>query len=131
MSKKVIKIISLLIVIIICMSTVVSAASFSEIIDAGKSFVNAGNTNKTIIKETGDNSIQTLSNTIYNILLSLGVVTAVIIAAVLGLKFMIGSAEEQADIKGKMVPFIIGCIVIFGAFGIWKAVVTLMQSTRL
>ena len=38
---------------------------------------------------------------------------------------MLGSVEEKADIKAAMVPFIIGCVVVFGAFGIWKIVVTI------
>ena len=33
---------------------------------------------------------------------------------------MIGSVEEKAKIKDSMVPFIIGCLVAFGAFGIWE-----------
>ena len=29
----------------------------------------------------------------------------------------------QTKVKESMIPFIIGCVVVFGAFGIWKAVV--------
>ena len=43
----------------------------------------------------------------------------------MGIKFMIGSVEEKAEIKAALVPFVIGCIVVFGAFGIWKIVVTI------
>ena len=35
---------------------------------------------------------------------------------------MLGSIEEKAQVKEALIPFIIGCIVVFGAFGIWKIV---------
>ena len=41
---------------------------------------------------------------------------------------MIGSAEEKAQIKDALIPFVIGCIVIFGAFGIWKIFVTMGKN---
>ena len=41
---------------------------------------------------------------------------------------MIGSAEEKAQIKDALIPFIIGCIIVFGAFGIWKIFVNIGNS---
>ena len=57
---------------------------------------------------------------VYSVLFMLGVAFSVIIGAILGIKFMIGSVEEKAELKEMMMPYILGCIVIFGAFGIWK-----------
>ena len=61
---------------------------------------------------------------IYNILLIIGMAVAVVIGTVLGVKFLIGSMEEKAQIKEALIPFVIGCVVVFGAFGIWKAVIS-------
>ena len=72
--------------------------------------------------------LQDASNTIYNILLSFGVVIAVIIGMVLGIKFMTGSIEEQAKVKESLTPYIAGCIVIFGAFTIWKIVLEVLKT---
>ena len=41
---------------------------------------------------------------------------------------MAGSVEQKAKVKDALVPYIVGCIVIFGAFGIWKLVLTLLES---
>ena len=41
---------------------------------------------------------------------------------------MVGSVEEQAKIKETLIPYVIGCVIIFGAFGIWKLLVTLLSS---
>lgn len=61
---------------------------------------------------------------IYNILLMIGMAVAVGIGTVLGVKFLMGSMEEKAQIKESLIPFVIGCVVVFGAFGIWKAVIS-------
>ena len=74
-------------------------------------------------------SLQDFSKTFYNILLTVGIVVAVLVGSILGIKFMMGGAEEKANVKELLVPYIVGCIVIFGAFAIWKIVVTILSST--
>lgn len=41
---------------------------------------------------------------------------------------MVGSVEQKAKVKDSLLPYIIGCIVIFGAFGIWKLVLTILEN---
>ena len=67
------------------------------------------------------------SDYIYNILLAIGMIIAVVVGSILGIKFMISSVEEQAKIKELLVPYVAGCVVIFGAFGIWKIAVNLFK----
>ena len=50
---------------------------------------------------------------------------AVIIGAIIGVQFITGSIEGKAKIKEALVPYIIGCIVVFGAFFIWKTLVNI------
>ena len=71
-------------------------------------------------------SLKGFSDTIYNILLTLGVIVAVVFAIILGIQYVMAAAEDKAQIKEAMIPFIIGCIVVFGAFAIWKALVTIL-----
>ncbi|MBR3254882.1 MAG: hypothetical protein IKF97_01440 [Clostridia bacterium] len=73
-------------------------------------------------------SLQNVSDYIYNLLLAIGIIMAVAIGSVLGIKFMISSVEEQAKIKELLVPYVAGCIVIFGAFGIWKIAVNVFKA---
>lgn len=102
------------------------AHSIGEIISEGQDFIKAGDTEKTI-----DGTVmQNASSTIYNILLAVGIVTAVIISAILGIKFMTGGIEEQAEVKKSIAPFIVGCCIIFGAFTIWKLVLTLTAGLK-
>ena len=63
------------------------------------------------------------SDFIYKLLLSLAIIIAIIIGMILGIQFMVASADEKAKVKEALIPFIVGCIVVFGAFTIWKIVV--------
>lgn len=78
--------------------------------------------------QADNNSLQDFSNIMSNAFIGIGTAVAVIYATILGIKYMIGSMEEKAEIKESLVPFIIGCIVLFGAFGIWKMVVKIGNS---
>ena len=73
---------------------------------------------------------QTLTKNVYNILLFIGLALAIIVGIILGIQFMAGSVEQKAKVKDSLVPYIVGCIVIFGAFGIWKLVLTLLESVQ-
>ena len=64
----------------------------------------------------------------YGILLAIGVVIAVIIGTILGVKLMVAPIEERVEAKKLLVPYVVGCIVVFGAFGTWKLIVTIMQG---
>ncbi len=33
-----------------------------------------------------------------------------------------GSVEAKAQIKEKLIPYVVGCAIMFGAFGIWKSI---------
>lgn len=98
-------------------TNVVKAEGMKNIIDGGSSFIQSGGQSQ---YELDTDQLKNASNTIYNTLLLAGMAIAVIASSILGIKFMIGSVEEKAQIKEALVPFVIGCIVIFGAFGIWK-----------
>ena len=67
-------------------------------------------------------------NPIYNTALIIGIIVAVIVGAILGIKFMTGSVEQKADTKKLLIPYVAGCIAVFGAFGIWKLVVTILAG---
>ena len=41
---------------------------------------------------------------------------------------MFTSVEEKANVLETMIPYLIGCVVTFGAFGIWKIAITIMQG---
>jgi len=126
--KRVINIIKkILIIMLIFQITfipVTNAFSLSEIFNMGDEFLELGE----------DSGGQTVINTdqlseevggVYNIIFAIGIALSVLVGAILGIKFITGSVEEQAKVKEMLIPYIIGCIVVFGAFGIWKIAVEL------
>ena len=72
---------------------------------------------------TGSNSAQTgeitaLGNNIIQIISTIGSIVSVIILVVLGIKYMMGSAEEKAEYKKTLMPYIIGAALVFAASSI-------------
>lgn len=100
--------------------------SIDDIITGGDSFIDAASSN-TSINTIDTSKMKNSSNLIYTVLLSLGIIAAVIIATVLGIQYMLAGAESKAKIKESMIPFVIGCIILFSAFAIWKAVVLALK----
>lgn len=99
-----------------------SEESLEDLIEDGESFLSKGSVN---IDQT---ALQNFSKTMYNILLAIGVVVAVIIGALIGLKLMTASVEEKAEAKKLIIPYIVGCFIVFGGFGVWKIVITILQG---
>jgi len=57
----------------------------------------------------------TIGKKIIGGLKAIGTIIAVAILIVLGIKYMMGSAEEKAEYKKTMIPYLIGAILIFAA----------------
>lgn len=64
---------------------------------------------------SGISDVQTIGNQIVGIIQTVGVIASVIILMVLGIKYMMGSAEEKAEYKKTMIPYIIGAVLLFAA----------------
>lgn len=117
-------IITLIITLLIIYTPFAYAAGFSSegILGGADNFINDADTNLPI----KDKSLKDVSSSIYNILLIIGVVIAVIVGVVLGIQFMTGSVSQKSKVKESLIPYFAGCVVIFGAFAIWKLVVTIL-----
>ena len=64
---------------------------------------------------SGTSQITKIGNQIITILTIVGVVASVIVLIVLGIKYMMGSAEEKAEYKKTMMPYIVGAALVFAA----------------
>ena len=67
---------------------------------------------------SGTDKITSIGNQLITILTIVGTVASVIVLIVLGLKYMMGSAEEKAEYKKTMMPYIIGAALVFAASAI-------------
>lgn len=66
----------------------------------------------------GTEKITSIGNQIITILTIVGTVASVIVLIILGLKYMMGSAEEKAEYKKTMMPYVIGAALVFAASAI-------------
>lgn len=72
--------------------------------------------------------IQEMGASIVTIMQTVGIVVAVVILLILGIKYMMGSAEEKAEYKKTMIPYVVGAILIFASTTIVNIVYQLANS---
>ncbi len=122
MKKIIKKIICILITLIVLFSINTKTYAWSEVIGMARNFVETGE-QSTNGGQVDEKELEDLSGYVYNLLLTAGIVIAVIVATVLGIQFMLAGAEGKAKIAETFVVFIVGCVVVFGGFGIWRLAV--------
>lgn len=96
-----------------------AADSIDSIIQEGQDFISEGKENKKIQTVDGKAFSKNVK-LVFSILFIVGMVVSVGAVLILGIQFMIGAAEEKAKIKEKLVPYLIGTVIIFGAYTIWR-----------
>lgn len=75
-----------------------------------------------------DSPIENIGSTVLSIVTSVGIVLAIVVVALLGVKYMMGSTEEKAEYKKTMIPYLVGAVLVFGASAIGKAVINMGTS---
>ena len=106
-------------------STPNAGHTIDEVKNEAENFMNIG---KNQSSKISTDNLQLGSNTLYNILLGIGVFLTVAVGMYLAIKFILSSADDKAKVKEALIPYIAGCVVIFGAFTIWKLAVTLLSG---
>ena len=104
----------------------VNTHTLGEIFSDANGFIEKGNSKE---ENLSQESLQKLSDTIYNIVFTVGVILTFIIGGILGIKFIISGVEGKAEIKAMLLPYVIGCVILFGSFTIWKVVLTITSET--
>ena len=103
----------------------VLAGTIDEAMNSAEDFLEAGKSSNAKYTSIDTTALKAGSDEIYNLFLAVGTVIAVIVGLILGIQFITSAADEKAKIKETLVAYIIGCVVVFGAFIIWKAFVVI------
>lgn len=134
-NKIIFKILILTVILLFTMLINTSEAAFwSNIFEYGDNFLETGANAATQIDPSNlnagatDKKTRELMDDLYSIVFPLGVVATVVVGAILGIKFMLASAEDKAKVKESMVPYVVGCIVIYGALGIWRICIQIFSA---
>lgn len=119
-TMKILSIVLMAVMLVVSISTISMATS----VDPGKI---AGDLTGKINSEA-QGQVTDIGNQIIGILTTVGVVVAVVVLLILGIKYMMGSASEKAEYKKTMIPYLVGAVLIFGASAITKVVVSIGQG---
>ncbi len=100
--KKIQKIVAVLMttIMLISMINVISLATTP-------SGITAGNVTTTAIDNAGKQVV--------GVLQAVGVILSVVMLTVIGIKYLMGSAEEKADYKKSLMPYVVGAALVFTA----------------
>lgn len=124
--KKYISIVLLMsILLTLFIPTTSKALTLTDIFSGGDQFLEDASGSAIFNKDNEEDAI----NILYWIMLGIAVAVAVIVGMVMGIQFITAGVNGQAKIKEKLIPFAVGCVVAFGAFGIWKLVLNILDST--
>ena len=122
--KKQVKILTTVLLVIMTIASLSSVALASGGVSATLSGLTGKDSN---VETTG---LVNFGNAIVAIVQTIGVVVAVVVLLVLGIKYMMGSAEEKAEYKKTMVPYVVGALLIFAATTIVNVVYQLANSAN-
>ena len=100
-------------------------STVDDVMEGAQDFINKGQEG---LDQINEGQLQSTSDFIYNLLLAIALVVAVVIGMVIGIQFMTASVEEKAKIKESLLPYAVGCVVVFGAFGIWKLAINVLSN---
>ena len=112
--KKILIILIVLIISIISISTI----SFADKYTPGKfgDAISSADVDATEIKDIGGQ--------IVGIIQIVGTIVSTGMMMILGIKYMMGSAEEKAAYKKTLFPYLIGAVLIFGASNLTQLIYT-------
>ena len=119
---KKIKIVSILVLVVMfigCSYTFVQGANLLEQFNSevNEDDLSAGN-------------ITILVQRIVQIISYIGSALSVIVIVVIGIKYMLGSAEEKAEYKKTLTPYVVGCIIIFSGSAIVQVIYNLIVDVE-
>lgn len=107
--------------------TYAETADIGGVANSANDFINTGKNPASNIIVVKADEMKGVSDLIYNVLFAVAIIVLVLWGTILGIQFITGAAEEKAEIKKALVPYVVGTIIVFSTFSIWKLVVTILQ----
>lgn len=65
--------------------------------------------------EVTTDAISTAGKKLVGVFQAIGIVLSVVVLTVIGIKYLMGSAEEKADYKKSLIPYVVGAALVFTA----------------
>lgn len=81
-----------------------------------------------IYNANGTSKVTTAGGKILGVVQVIGISCGVIFLIILGIKYMTSSTNDKATIKERLIPYLIGAIIMFGGTGILTIVANFARS---
>lgn len=117
---KTLKMLTIILIVAIAFTVAIGTISMATSTDLVDGLFQGGDADTSGIEGFGTNVV--------DIITTIGIIVAVVVLLVLGIKYMMGSAAEKAEYKKTMIPYLIGAVLIFGAAAIAKAVIAMSET---
>ncbi len=123
--KKLIAICIIFIISILFISQVVQAKIMGE--GAEESILNPEDYKPSSTSSvSGASKLEEIGNNMIGVIQVIGSISSVIALVIIGIKYVVGSAEEKAEYKQTLKPYLIGAILLFGITNILSIIVDVM-----
>ena len=116
--KKTMKLINILLMVVMICFTLTTAVSAKPASDRVGNIVNTMDN----ASANGAENVASVGGQIADMITTVGIVVAVIVILILGIKYMMGSASEKAEYKKTMIPYVVGAVLILGGSAIVKII---------
>ena len=123
--KKSIKVISTLLLAIMLVASIATTVLAGVDLNA-----TINNVEKQNLNGNADQQITRVGGNIVNIIQVIGIVVAVIVLLVIGIKYMMGSASEKAEYKKTMIPYLVGAVLVFAGTSLVKVIYSLAVAVK-
>ncbi|OKZ57238.1 MAG: hypothetical protein BHV99_02550 [Clostridium sp. 26_21] len=80
------------------------------------------------ISSVDSSNLTKMAGKVISLIQVASVILAVILIAVFGFKFIMGSANEKADYQKSFIPLIVGLVVVFAATSIAKLIMSIASG---
>ena len=101
-----------------------SVDSFSDWVDQSQSFLDRGQSEQPITTQDAINAFIPVGR----ILVGIATVVLVVVGLIMGVKYMIAGANDKAQLKQKLIYYVISIVLVYGAVGIFNIIINIMNA---
>lgn len=76
----------------------------------------------------GTGGLNTMGGKILGLVQAIGTSVSVIMIVVIAIRYFVSAPDQKADVKSKLIPFLIGAILLFGASNLLSLLVTVVRD---
>lgn len=116
----------LIVILVIIFLNAYSVSATSLIWQKSKDWLSLGESERanSVMNTSSFGGVEDLSELLFGV----GIFVAAIVGTIIGIKFMLVSPDEKANLKKDLIPYIVGTVIILGALGIWKLAVGIFED---